>query len=72
MPYVLGLSTRTDGGGAIQPLAKFITNPAAGAIVNTVGPLRQVVSEAKGDMRRYLVIAEGDPMMPGAVVQVQK
>jgi len=33
---------------------------------------RQIVSDAKGDMRRYLVIAPGDPMMPGAVVQVQK
>ena len=72
MPYVLGLSSRADGGGVIQPLAKFMTNPAGGAIVNTLGPLRQIVSDAKGDMRRYLVIASGDPMMPSAVVQVQK
>ncbi|RYE68723.1 MAG: hypothetical protein EOP17_05395, partial [Rhizobiaceae bacterium] len=72
MPYVLGLSSHADGSGVIQPLAKFMTNPAGGAIVNTLGPLRQIVSDAKGDMRRYLVIAPGDPMMPGAVVQVQK
>ncbi len=71
-PYVLGLSNRADGGGPIQPLAKFMTNPAGSAIVNAVGPLRQVVSEAKGDMRRYLVIAPGDPMAVGGAVQVQK
>ena len=67
-----GSPRRADGGGVIQPLAKFMTNPAGGAIVNTLGPLRQIVSDAKDDMRRYLVIASGDPMMPSAVVQVQK
>ncbi|RYD27281.1 MAG: hypothetical protein EOP89_05130, partial [Lysobacteraceae bacterium] len=72
MPYVLGLSSRADGSGVIQPLAKFMTNPAGGAIVNTLGPLRQIVNDAKGDMRRYLVIAPGNPMAPGVVVQVQK
>ncbi|MFS0771154.1 YncE family protein [Sphingomonas sp. 1P08PE] len=72
MPYVLGLSNRADGGGPIQPLAKFMTNPAGSAIVNAIGPLRQVVSEAKGDMRRYLVVAPGDPTTIGAAVQVQR
>jgi hypothetical protein len=72
MPYVLGLSSHADGSGVIQPLAKFMTNPAGGAIVNTLGPLRQIVNDAKGNMRRYLVIAPGNPMAPGVVVQVQK
>ncbi|WP_231420659.1 YncE family protein [Sphingomonas sp. Leaf205] len=71
-PYVLGLSNRADGGGPIQPLAKFTTNPAGSAIVNAIGPLRQVVSDAKGEMRRYLVIAASDPTAIGAAVQVQK
>ncbi len=71
-PYVLGLSNRADGGGPVQPLAKFMTNPAGSAIVNAIGPLRQVVSDAKGDIRRYLVVATGDPTAVGQVVQVQK
>lgn len=71
MAYVLGLSNRADGGGPTQPLAKFMTNPAGSAIVNAVGPLRQVVSEADGDMGRYLVISPGDPSHVGPAVQVQ-
>ena len=71
MPYVLGLSARPDGGGSIQPLAKFMTNPAGSAVVNTVGPLREVVSGPVSDVRRYLVIAPGVPQAIGAVVQVQ-
>lgn len=71
-PYVLGLSAKPDGSGPIEALAKFMTNPAGGAIVNTVGPLRQVVSDATGDMRRYLVVAPGDPKSSGAALQVQQ
>ena len=71
MSYVLGLSNRPDGSGPIQPLAKFMTNPAGSAIVNAVGPLRQVVGEANDEMRRYLVIAPGDPSQVGPAVQVQ-
>jgi hypothetical protein len=41
--YVLALASHTDGSGALEPLASFITNPAGSAIVNAVGPLRQVV-----------------------------
>ena len=72
MPYVLGLSNRSDGGGPIQPLAKFMTNPTGSAVVNSVGPLRQVVSEAKGDVRRYLVITTGTPLRMGPAVQLQQ
>ena len=72
MPFVLGLSSSPDGKGLIQPLAKFMTNPAGSAIVNAIGPLRQLVSDAGPDQRRFLVIASGDPVAPGPVVQVQE
>ena len=73
MPYVLGLSSRADGSGPIQPLAKFMTNPAGGAIVNTLGPLRQIVApdSALGE-RRYLVIAADGNAMQGKILQLQK
>ena len=50
-----------------------MTNPAGSAIVNAVGPIRQIVqSDAKAE-RRYLVIAAaGADGQPGAIVQVQK
>ena len=72
MPFLLGLSNRADGGGPIQPLAKFMTNPAGSAIVNAVGPLRDVVTRAEGNARRYLVIATGDPATVGPAIQVQQ
>src|SRR5271156_3099032 len=56
-PYVLELSTRTDGGGPIEALASFMTNPAGAAIVNAVGPIRQVVQSGADAPRRYLVVA---------------
>jgi len=55
-PYVLALSTQADGGGALQPLASFTTNPAGSAIVNAAGPIRQIVKADTADQRRYLVI----------------
>jgi YVTN family beta-propeller protein len=70
-PYVLALSVRTDGGGPIQPLQAFMTNPAGAAIVNTVGPIRQLVKpDAQADIR-YLVIAHGKGDRVGEIVQVQ-
>ncbi len=33
-PYVLALSERADGGGKLEPLQGFVTNPAGSAIVN--------------------------------------
>ena len=48
-----------------------MSNPAGSAIVNAVGPIRQVVRDAPRSARRYLVIAEGTPAHPGAVVQLQ-
>ena len=71
-PYVLGISEKPDGSGAIEPLAKFMTNPAGAAIVNTVGPIRQVIGAGAPNVRRYLVIAKGLPDALGAVVQWQQ
>jgi YVTN family beta-propeller protein len=69
--YILAMSSRADGSGPLEPLATFAANPAGSAVVNTVGPIRQVVSAAAPADRRFLVIASGTPAQPGAVVQVQ-
>jgi YVTN family beta-propeller protein len=70
-PYLLALADQPDGGGALQPLASFMTNPAGAAIVNAIGPIRQIVEVKASTMRRYLVIASGSAARPGAIVQVQ-
>jgi YVTN family beta-propeller protein len=71
-PYVLALANRPDGeGGALEPLSDFMTNPAGSAIVNAVGPIRQIVQNSAKDERHYLVIAEGTVAQPGAIVQHQ-
>jgi len=70
-PYVLALGSKPDGSGMLQPLQAFTTNPAGSAIVDAIGPIRQVVqSDAKAE-RRYLVIASGTAAAVGPVVQVQ-
>jgi YVTN family beta-propeller protein len=69
--YVLALSTNPNGSGTLEPLATFMTNPAGGAIVNSVGPIRQVVQGQNNMMRRYLVIYPGTPTQHAAPVQVQ-
>ncbi len=71
-PYVLGLADNADGSGLVEPLAKFMTNPAGAAIVVTVGPLRRVVQGFAGSPRRFLVIAPLNENKPGAPVQVQR
>jgi YVTN family beta-propeller protein len=71
-PYVLALAARPDGAGALQPLEAFMTNPAGSAIVNAIGPIRQVVRGDAGVQRRYLVIIPGPADRPGAPVQVQR
>jgi YVTN family beta-propeller protein len=70
-PYVLGLSLRPDGGGVLEPLAAFTTNAAGSAIVNALGPIRQIVQGEGDAQRRYLVIAPGTPSQHAAPVQVQ-
>lgn len=71
-PYVLALSAEASGGGTLQPLAAFMTNPAGAAVVNAVGPIRQVVQGDAGPARRWLVIAPGTAAAPEGAVQVQQ
>ena len=70
-PYVLALSANADGGGPLELLAGFMTNPAGASVVDAVGPIRQFVEGVGPSPRRYLVIVTGTPAAPGAVVQVQ-
>jgi YVTN family beta-propeller protein len=70
-PYLLALADQPDGSGTLQPLASFMTNPAGAAIVNAIGPIRQIVEVKASTMRRYLVIASGSAAHPGSIVQVQ-
>ena len=58
-PYVLALSTEPSGAGALEPLQGFMANPAGSAIVNAIGPIRQIVRDRDKSQRRYLVIAPG-------------
>jgi YVTN family beta-propeller protein len=69
--YVLALAQHSNGGGKLEPLADFKTNPAGSAIVNAVGPIRQVVHGEDRSARRYLVIVSGTPDKPGTAVQAQ-
>jgi YVTN family beta-propeller protein len=69
--YVLALSDDAKGTGPLEALAGFMTNPAGAAIVNTIGPIRQVVQGDVNAPKRYLVIAAGTPAQPGDPVQVQ-
>jgi hypothetical protein len=70
-PYLLALAARPDGSAGLQPLAAFVTNPAGSAIVDTAGPIRQIVQAGASAERRYLVIVEGTAARPGPVVQRQ-
>jgi DNA-binding beta-propeller fold protein YncE len=70
-PYVLALSSEASGAGVLEPLQAFMTNPAGSAIVNAIGPIRQVVRGEDKIQRRYLVIAPGTVANYDAAVQVQ-
>src|SRR5207253_8580242 len=70
--YVLALSSDSAGAGPLEPLASFTANPVGAAIVNAVGPIRQLVQGEGPVPRRYLVIVVGTPMSIGAPVQVQQ
>jgi YVTN family beta-propeller protein len=69
--YVLALASSPDGKGVLQPLVTFMTNPAGGAIVNGIGPIRQLVTDAVDVERRYLVVVPGQPDKMGAPLQIQ-
>jgi YVTN family beta-propeller protein len=70
-PYVLALAERADGKGKFEPLAAFMTNPAGSAIVDAVGPIRQIIKNEADGPRRYLVIVPGTATEPGEPVQIQ-
>jgi YVTN family beta-propeller protein len=69
--YVLALTEKPDGTGALQPLQSFTTNPAGSAIVNAIGPIRQLVETDVKAQRHYLVIVPASGSELGAPVQVQ-
>jgi YVTN family beta-propeller protein len=70
-PYVLALASESSGTGVLEPLQGFMTNPAGAAVVNAIGPIRQLVRGEEKVPRRYLVILPGTPDNHGAAVQVQ-
>jgi YVTN family beta-propeller protein len=73
-PYALALTSNADGTGEIQLIAQFMTNPAGAAVVNAVGPIRQIVDPAAPvrDERRYLAVMTVENGKPGRPVQLQK
>ena len=71
-PYVLALSSDAKGSGSLEPLASFTTNPAGAAIVDAVGPIRQLVQGDGPVPSRYLTIVGGTPTSLGSPVQVQQ
>jgi YVTN family beta-propeller protein len=70
-PFVLALSDDAKGSSGLKPIAQFMTNPAGAAVVNAIGPIRQVTRGDANDARRYLVILEGKPGELGSPVQTQ-
>jgi YVTN family beta-propeller protein len=71
-PYLLALGNNADGSGPLEPVVKFVTNPAGAAIVVTLGPLRRAVQGNEGGQRRFLVIVPLNDDNPGTPVQVQR
>jgi DNA-binding beta-propeller fold protein YncE len=68
-PYVLALSLYPNGGGTLGPLQEFMTHADGSAIVNTTGPIRQIVQDNLPP--RYLVIVPGTAKQHGNPVQIQ-
>src|SRR6201998_2372330 len=71
-PYLLALVTEPSATGVLEPLQGFMTNPAGAAIVNAIGPIRQLVRGEDKIPRRYLAILPGTPDSHGGAVQVQR
>ena len=69
--YVLALASRADGSGGLEGLTGFMTNPAGSAVVNAIGPIRQVVQGEADTPRRYLVILPGSGAGLGKPAQIQ-
>jgi YVTN family beta-propeller protein len=71
-PYLLALADEPSGGGHLEPLQAFITNPAGAAVVSAVGQIRQVVRGGGSIPRRSLVIVPGTLDNHSVPVQVQR
>jgi YVTN family beta-propeller protein len=71
-PYVLALSRHPDGKGDLQPLTNFMTNPAGSAIVNALGPIRQIVQSDVKTQTRYLVIVAATDTGLGTPAQIER
>jgi len=69
--YVLGIAPNADGSGPLEALADFKSNAAGAAIVNSIGPIRQIVDRHSEATRRYLVIRAGSASAPRQIIQVQ-
>src|SRR5215831_4746586 len=70
--YVLALADNAAGKPPLEQLAAFSTNPAGAAVVNAVGPIRQLVAPDTPSPRRYMVIAPVNDGRPDQPVQVQR
>jgi YVTN family beta-propeller protein len=70
--YTLALSAQRDHATELQPLANFTTNPAGAAIVDALGPIRQIVKPDTPGTARYLMIVAADAATPSAPIQVQQ
>lgn len=46
--YLLALAMRADGSGELEPLSSFLSNAAGAAIVNSNGPVRQILEGELG------------------------
>src|ERR687890_1177536 len=69
--YTLALSHDPNGRGDLRPLQEFMTNAVGAAIVNTVGPIRQIMQGEDNVPSSYLVIITGSAKHLGTPVQVQ-
>lgn len=69
--YLLALAANRDGSGRLEPLSAFKTNPAGAAIVNAIGPIRQLSQGEGVAQKRYLVIVQGTPAEHGPAVQME-
>ena len=68
-PYVLALAHNSNGSGTVEPLQQFMTHQDGSTIVNTIGPIRQLVQNNVSPL--YLVIVPGTAMQHGSPVQIQ-
>jgi hypothetical protein len=69
-PYVLAPAGQPDRTDTMEPLSGFATSQAGSAIVNAIGPIRQIVQNG-ADERHHLTLLSGSADETGAPVQVE-